>query len=116
MDKPMNIYHITSHTSWSAAQAAGTYAADSLATQGFIHLSKADQVLRVANFLYKGQSGLVLLVVDPGRLTAELRWEPGTDKPDELFPHIYGLLNLDAVLRVVDFPPAPDGTFNLPLL
>lgn len=72
--------------------------------------------MRVANAYYKGQDGLVILVIDPERLAAELRWEPGTDKADELFPHIYGALNLDAVLRVVEFPRAADGTFSLPLL
>lgn len=112
----MNIHHITSRTSWSAAQASGAYTADSLASQGFIHCSKAEQILRVANAYYKGQDGLVILVIDPERLTAELRWEPGTDKADELFPHIYGALNLDAVLRVVEFPRAADGTFSLPPL
>ncbi len=112
----MNIYHITPRTAWNAAQTAGTYRADTLETQGFTHLSKADQVLRVANVFYHGQDGLVILVVDTERITAELRWEPGTDKPDELFPHIYGPLNLEAVTGVVDFPPNPDGTFSLPPL
>lgn len=110
------IYHITSRTSWSAAQGSGFYTADSLASQGFIHCSKAEQVLRVANAFYRGQGGLVLLEIDLTALRPEVRWEPGTDKPDELFPHIYGLLNLDAVVRVLDFPPAPDGSFpSLPL-
>lgn len=112
----MNIYHITSRTAWEAAQTAGAYTAASLASEGFIHLSKVDQVLRVANAIYRNQTGLVLLVVDTQRVTHEIRWEPGTDKPDELFPHIYGPLNLDAVTRVVDFPPNPDGSFSLPPL
>jgi uncharacterized protein (DUF952 family) len=108
------IYHITSRSSWSAAQAAGVYSADSLSSQGFIHCSKADQVLRVANSFYSGQSGLVILVIDPSRIKPALRWEPGTDKADELFPHIYGPLNLDAVVRVFDFPAGSDGKFSLP--
>jgi uncharacterized protein (DUF952 family) len=110
------IYHIAPRTSWSAAQKLGAYSADSLASQGFIHCSKIDQVLRVANAIYLGQPGLVLLEIDLTALRPEVRWEPGTDKPDELFPHIYGPLNVEAVVRVLDFPPAPDGTFRLPPL
>ena len=108
------ILHATSRAAWSAAQAIGQYSADSLAGQGFIHCSKTSQILRVANIYYTGQPGLVLLEIDPGRLTSDLRWEPGTDLATELFPHIYGPINLDAVVRVIDFEPGPDGKFHLP--
>lgn len=106
------IYHITSRSSWSAAQEAGVYRADSLQAEGFIHCSKADQVLRVANAFYAGQVGLVLLVVDPGWLRSEVRWEPGSDKPDESFPHIYGPIELVAVVGVLDFSPDADGEWR----
>jgi uncharacterized protein (DUF952 family) len=109
------IYHITSRTSWLDAQKSGAYTADSLAVQGFIHCSKPDQVLRVANTWYAGQRGLVLLEIDETRLWSKVRWEPGTDKPDELFPHIYGPLNVDAAIHVHDFEPGADGQFTFPL-
>jgi uncharacterized protein (DUF952 family) len=109
-----HIYHITSQASWSAAQSSGAYTADSLVKEGFVHCSKAEQVLRVANSYCLSQPGLVILMIDPARLKPMLRWEPGSDKADELFPHIYGPLNLDAVLRVFDFPPGSDGKFRLP--
>jgi uncharacterized protein (DUF952 family) len=85
-----------------------------LAGQGFIHCSTVDQILRVADSFYTGQSGLVLLLLDPRLLKAELRWEPGADLASELFPHIYGPINQDAVLQVLDFEPAADGKFYLP--
>ena len=108
------ILHATSRAAWSAAQARGQYSADSLAGEGFIHCSKVDQILRVANLSFTGQHGLVLLVIDPGRLASELRWDPGADLATELFPHIYGPINLDAVAQVIDFEPTPDGKFHLP--
>lgn len=108
------ILHITSRPAWSAAQKNGQYTADLLAGQGFIHCSKAGQVLRVAELAYAGQPGLVLLVLDPARLASELRWEPGVDLATELFPHVYGPLNLDAVVHVIDFEPGLDGKFHLP--
>ncbi len=116
------IYHILPWADWQAAQAAGSYRAESLAAQGFIHASTRDQVVRVANAVFRGQSGLALLVIEPDRLAAPLKFEapvhPASGQPDtavnEQFPHLYGALNLDAVIRVVDFPTQPDGTFMLP--
>ncbi|MFZ5885725.1 MAG: DUF952 domain-containing protein, partial [Chloroflexota bacterium] len=57
------IFHITSRTDWEAAQAKGEYIAPSLQTEGFIHCSTAAQILPVAEKFYKGQSGLVLLMI-----------------------------------------------------
>jgi uncharacterized protein (DUF952 family) len=108
------IYHITSRLSWSAAQTDGAYSADTLASQGFIHCSKVDQILRVANTFYANQHGLVILEIASSFLTVPLRWELGTDKADELFPHLYGPLNLAAVVQVHNFEPGPDGRFSLP--
>jgi uncharacterized protein (DUF952 family) len=106
------IYHITSRAAWGEAQNAGEYRAESLASQGFIHFSQAHQVLGVAKAFYAGQRGLVVLVVAVDRLKAGLKFEPPVHpKPgealppeDELFPHLYGPLNVDAVIRVVNVP------------
>ncbi len=118
------IYHITTRADWQAAQADGQYAPPSLAKEGFIHFSRADQVSGVANAFYAGQNGLVLLEVDVARLSANLRWEPpahpggaapqGQPHAEDLFPHLYGPLNLDAVRAVHDFTPNPAGLFQFP--
>ena len=108
------ILHATSRTAWSAAQKSGMYTTDSLAGQGFIHCSKTSQILRVANLFYAGQHGLVLLVIDPARLASELRWEPGADLPTDLFPHVYGPINIEAVVKVLDFESDAAGKFHLP--
>jgi len=108
------ILHVTPRTCWSAAQKAGAYTAGTLAGDGFIHCSKADQILRVASAVFAGQHGLVVLVIDLVRLTSEIRWEPGVDLATELFPHVYGPINLDAVVRVLAFEPGPNGLFSPP--
>lgn len=101
------ILHITTRAAWQTAQANGVYHAPSLATEGFIHLSTPEQVVGTANRYYRGQGDLVVLVVDAARLDAELRYEPPAEAPESsaLFPHLYGALNLDAVVAVLDFPP-----------
>jgi len=107
------IFHITSAADWQAAQSQGLYAADSLASQGFIHCSKRDQIPGVASRYYQGQHGLVLLAIAPARVEPEIRFE-NLEGGDELFPHIYGPLNLDAVTAVLPFKPGPEGNFSLP--
>lgn len=110
------ILHITTRAAWEDAQAARVYRPASLASEGFIHFSSPAQVTRVADAFYRGQPDLVLLVVDPARLRAPLRYEPPAEDASsaERFPHLYGPLNLDAVVSVVPFPPGADGTFSLP--
>ncbi len=70
-------------------------------------------MLGVANTLYHGRRDLVLLVVDVTRLHAPLRYED-CYAAGQAYPHLYGPLNLDAVIAVYDFTPQADGTFSLP--
>ena len=109
------ILHIASNEDWSAARALGEYRADSLAGEGFIHCSTPAQVLIPANERYRGRDDLLLLVIDPARLAAALVYEDCYES-GQAFPHVYGPLNLEAVTRVVPFPPGPDGRFALPAL
>lgn len=111
-----NIYHICSKEAWQVAKKNNSYRSESLDLVGFIHCSKYNQVLRVANAFYRGQKDLYLLEIVPALVTAKILWEPGSDKPDELFPHIYGALNLSAVKKVFEFDEGPDGQFLLPPL
>lgn len=115
------IFHITARVAWMAAQKQGRYAAPSLKSEGFIHCSTYAQVLPVAEKFYKGQAGLILLVIDSMRLLSDLKWEapfdgaaPSGASASDSFPHIYGPINLDAVVQVLDFEPSVDGKFILP--
>lgn len=109
------ILHIAAVDHWEEAQALGEYRLDSLETEGFIHCSTPQQVLGPANEFYRGRSDLVLLVIDPVRLEARLVYEDSYES-GTIFPHIYGPLNLEAVINVLPFPARPDGTFELPVL
>ncbi|HEX6870608.1 MAG TPA: DUF952 domain-containing protein [Micromonosporaceae bacterium] len=112
----MTILHFCSRSAWATAQADGEYAADTLASEGFIHCSTADQVHLPANALARGRTDLVLLEIDPDRLAEPPRYEPGdpADLASPLFPHVYGPIPVDAVVAVHDFPPDLDGLFTVP--
>ncbi|HSM72106.1 MAG TPA: DUF952 domain-containing protein [Anaerolineales bacterium] len=117
------IFHIADREDWEAAQAQDEYTHESLGTEGFIHCSTLAQVIPVANLYYKGESGLVLLAIEPTLLSSTLKWEPpaeGTPPPGvpegDQFPHVYGPINLDAVVNVIELISHPDGTFTLPAL
>lgn len=107
------ILHITWSDEWQQAKAKGKYLSKTLAADGFIHCSAPEQVIGVADDLFRGQHGLVLLCIDEKKLQAEVRWEDLYDCGKD-YPHVYGPINLDAVSQIMDFPPTDDGTFRLP--
>ncbi len=118
MARVSRIYHIAVRADWEQALASGAYTTSTvgktLAQEGFIHASQASQVASTANAYYRDVPGdLVLLVIDPGRLDAEVRYEdvPGAELP---FPHVYGPLNVGAVLAAVPLAPGTDGMFGFP--
>ncbi len=95
------LFHLVSPQEWREAQEKGVYRPASLEEEGFIHFSSARQIMGVHRKCYGERRDLLLLVVDETRLDSPLRWEspPGTE---ERFPHVYGPLNLDAVIKVID--------------
>jgi uncharacterized protein (DUF952 family) len=103
------IVHICSRSDWEAALRCGPYQADSLAASGFIHCSLPSQVAGVANRYFAGRKDLLLLWIDPDRLNAEVRWEASDS---EIFPHVYGSIELEAVTAALDFLPDDDGVFR----
>jgi uncharacterized protein (DUF952 family) len=93
------IYHVTTAEEWKGAHEKGYYEAPSLATEGFIHCSEESQVEGVLQRYYKGQGGLLKLTIDTEKLTQRLQYDLAPSI-NEKFPHIYGPLNLDAVIQV----------------
>jgi uncharacterized protein (DUF952 family) len=93
------IYHVVAKSQWEQALAQGFYEAPSLAIEGFIHLSMQNQVQGVLNRYYQGQNDLLLLHVEENKLTAPLKLEIAPSVNEE-FPHLFGPLNIDAVVNV----------------
>jgi uncharacterized protein (DUF952 family) len=107
------ILHIAQQDDWEVALESGFYEGPTLASEGFIHASTTAQVVAVANRIFLGRRDLVLLVIDEHRLSAEVRPE-NLEGGSELYPHIYGPMECEAVESVLPFAPESDGRFQLP--
>jgi uncharacterized protein (DUF952 family) len=100
---------------WDAGRVLGSYSAPSLEEVGFIHCSSAGQVLQVANAFYQHLEDPVVLWIDTGRLVSSVRWETpegGDPFGGERFPHVYGAVDLDAVVRVTGLVRGSEGEFT----
>lgn len=93
------IYHVTTEPEWEAARTSGLYTAPSLNEEGFIHCSQAEQVAGVLERFFKGKQNLVKLSIDTDKLSSRLiyEWSPSIA---DTFPHIYGPININAVVVV----------------
>lgn len=108
------LYHIAKAEDWDNAKRSGFYTLGSLHRSfdedGFIHLSYAAQVNVIADMIYATTKDLQLLTINPQKLTAEVK-EEKADYPPEFFPHLYGPLNVDAVVDVMKYDVEPNGKF-----
>ena len=109
------IYKICPASAWREAERQGVYrgSADD-ARDGFIHFCTSSQLAETAAKHFFGQTGLFLIAVDADALGTALRWEPSRN--DELFPHLYGELDLGAVTGIYDMRARSDGTHDIPEL
>jgi len=107
---PSWLYHLALTSEWQQARSEGCYSRSTrgrtLSEEGFIHLSQAHQVEATAARFYNdlAAGAVTVLVIEPSRLTAELRHEPAPDSGD-LFPHLYGSLPLHAVVHTERWRP-----------
>lgn len=102
-----DLLHISTPAGWAAARAAGEVAPDSLAVEGFVHCSTRDQLAGTLARHFAGAGELVVLVLDPDALGADLRWEES--RPGERFPHVYGPIPVGAVVAVEPVSAPPGG-------
>lgn len=105
------IFHITTPEQWQAAKNLGYYRTNSLEIEGFIHCSSNSQVMKVAKTFYQDSNDLIVLCVDSEKLTSQVKWEapshPNNNSSlvcnqDEKFPHVYGVINLEAVAQIIN--------------
>ena len=95
------IYHVTTKRQWQEAQEKGFFDEPSLQLEGFIHNSTEAQVPGVIERYYKGKTALLLMHIDETKLKAELKYELAPSV-NEMFPHVFGVINLDAVINTTD--------------
>ena len=95
------IYHITTKQHWKIAQEKGFFDEPSLQNEGFIHNSTEAQVTGVLERYYKGKADLLLMHIDETKLEAELKYELAPSV-NEFFPHVFGNINLDAVVKTTE--------------
>lgn len=117
MPPEIHFVHLCTAPEWATAQQLGAHRPPSLADVGFVHLSTPQQVHLPANRLYAGRTDLVLLHIDGARLGSPVRWEPGVpgDPDGMVFPHLFGELPVEAVIRVTPYRPGADGAFAPPI-
>ncbi|MDQ3472207.1 MAG: DUF952 domain-containing protein [Acidobacteriota bacterium] len=106
------IFHIAERQAWNQSKTKRSYRPEMFSVEGFIHCSTAAQVLQVANTRFRGRLDLLLLALDTDRVDAEIRYE-NLEGGEQLFPHIYGELDHEAVIRVAEFKPGADGSFAI---
>jgi uncharacterized protein (DUF952 family) len=109
------IYHLALASDWERDQSHGYSTSTlgrSLEDEGFVHCSFRDQVQQIADMVYRGRADVVLLEIDSARLVAEVRVE-NLDKGAESFPHIYGPINRDAVVKVTPLTVLADGRLDV---
>jgi uncharacterized protein (DUF952 family) len=110
---PKLIYKIADAAEFAEAQDEGIYAGAAIDLQdGFIHFSTAMQVADTVRLHFRGRKGLVLAAVRAADLGQGLRWEASRD--GQLFPHLYGNLEMSAVDWLAGIDVDEDGNCELP--
>ena len=106
-----HIFHLVPAAEWR--RGLDPYAPPTLDDEGFVHCSTVGQVARVADTLFAGRRDLILLEIDPTRLSAEVVWEDLYDLGED-FPHVYGPIARGAVVAATAYLPHADGRFTTP--
>ena len=103
-----SIYKILRRDEWLTAQQAGVFLGSAVDRRdGFMHFSTDAQARETARLHFRNEADLVVLEVNAEALGAALVWEPSRD--GALFPHLYGPLSSEHVVRVHDAPLDAEG-------
>ncbi|MED1383746.1 hypothetical protein COL41_12000 [Bacillus mycoides] len=105
------ITKVITKRNWEIAKTTREINEKSLIEEGFIHCSLLDQALIVAETYFSHEEDVLLLTIDPSLVKAEIKYELATNGQE--YPHVYGVINVDAIVDVVPFPKEK-GEFILP--
>jgi uncharacterized protein (DUF952 family) len=115
MSTAQHIYHLAAAADWQAALATGRYSGSpDDRRDGFMHFSDGAQVVESAARHRAGRTDQILVCVVSAALGQDLRWEPS--RGGQLFPHLYGPLDVAIVLSAVPLPLGSDGRHVFPAL
>jgi uncharacterized protein (DUF952 family) len=104
----MVVYKIVSTEEWNKAKIAGLFTGAPIdRADGFIHFSTAAQAPETASKWFAGRDDLTLAAIDAEALGGDLRWEPS--RGGALFPHLYAVLPMSAVVWSRPLPLGSDG-------
>ena len=105
-------YHATPKAHWDESDVSQPYVSNDFSDEGFIHCTdSAEGLPSVLTTYYKDEPGeWIVLTIDKDRVKSPVRYED----LENIFPHIYGPLNRDAIVEFREFARSDDGTY-LPL-
>lgn len=106
------IFHITTENDFSTSKKNNNYHPESFDEEGFIHCSKGSQVEATANRLFSDKDQLLLLVIDVSALTTNVKYEEDAER-GETFPHVYGTINIDAIMDKLKIFAENNGQFKI---
>lgn len=106
------IFHFITKPRFEDAIVDHEFKVPSLQSEGFIHCSLAEQVVRIANGILPGRDDMILLEIDDTKVIPEIVYE-NLEGGEQLFPHIYGPLNDDAIIAVHTFK-WENGSYKFP--
>lgn len=92
------IYHVTTPEAWSNDENSDVYSPEAFVHEGFIHACHLTQLEGVLHRYFNGFKNLLLLHIEESKLTCAVKEELSTG--NEMFPHIYGKINKDAIVRI----------------
>lgn len=106
------IFHLVKKEDWKTQKKESRYHPETLDSDGFIHCSSGKYIEDIANSLFKGEKDVLLIIINTTLVEPELRYE-NAGNSDIKYPHIYGPLNLDAVVDKIELAHEEDGSFEI---
>lgn len=106
------IIHCMKKRSWEEAKNQDSWGQNDIDRYGFVHCSTAEYLWRVLPGFEDDPDERVLICIDENKLLSEVKYEDHEDYPGRYYPHVYGLINNDSVLMVLDYLIDKEGHYR----